>query len=251
MNHRFVVGNWKMNHGKEDISKFANAFAGNKLIGSENVHAWIAPQSLNIVHAMGELTPLGIKVGAQNCHHESSGAFTGEISAKNIYELGCEFVIVGHSERRQFFRETNLEISKKAVAAFESNLHVIYCCGETLEEREAGRTLEVIADQMKGFLTEDVISHGQHLLIAYEPVWAIGTGKTATPEQASEVHQFIKKTLGSTHKSLEDLPVLYGGSVKPSNFKDLLSREGIDGGLVGGASLKPDSFKELFDIACS
>jgi len=186
-----------------------------------------------------------VKIAAQNMHWEEKGAFTGEISPIMLCDLGVEFVILGHSERRAYFGETNEMINKKTKSALAHELKVILCVGEKLEDRESGNTENVVEDHVKGGLEgiskEEMMAN---VVIAYEPVWAIGTGKTATPEQAEEVHAFIRKLLTEMYDAevAENTTILYGGSVKPANSKALFSKENIDGGLVGGASLKADDF---------
>lgn len=192
-----------------------------------------------------------ISLGAQNMHWEDSGAFTGEISGPMLKDLGCAYVILGHSERRQFFHETNETVNKKTRAALKNGLTPIVCVGETLAERETGKTFQVIADHvtnsLKGFSEEEI----QKILIAYEPVWAIGTGKTATPEQAQEVHAAIRGLLKKNYpqETADDIVILYGGSVKPSNTKELVNQKDIDGALVGGASLDVKSFADIVRAA--
>lgn len=191
-----------------------------------------------------------IKIGAQNMYFEEKGAFTGEISPKFLKDIGCEYVILGHSERRDIFKESNELINKKLKKALSIGLKPIVCIGEHLEEREQGKTKDIIKSQFegtfKGLSKEDI----NKVVIAYEPIWAIGTGKTATPDQANEVHQYIRELLSSNYdKELsENLRIQYGGSVNPSNASELFEKENIDGGLVGGASLEADSFAKIIKV---
>ena len=184
-----------------------------------------------------------IAIGAQNLHWEDEGAFTGEVSAPMLQAVGCKYVIIGHSERRQYFGETDETVNKKIFAALKHNLLPVVCVGETLEQREKNETFKVVERQIKGAFNNITDHHWDSIVIAYEPVWAIGTGKTATPQQAQEVHKFIRGLLPAefNHK----MRILYGGSVKPENVKELMDKPDIDGGLVGGASLKVDSFIKL------
>jgi len=188
-----------------------------------------------------------ISVGAQNLYFEEKGAFTGEVSPAMVKDVGCSHVLIGHSERRQYFGEADQTVNKKIFAALKAGLLPIVCIGETLEERESNKTFDVIGKQIKEGLAGLSKDQMLKLVIAYEPVWAIGTGKTATPDQAQEVHAFIRKELGKMFdKDVADKTrILYGGSVKPENVKDLMAQKDIDGGLVGGASLKADSFTKL------
>ncbi|MEE3077933.1 MAG: triose-phosphate isomerase [Bdellovibrionota bacterium] len=234
----YIVGNWKMNQSLEEIDSFLNQIS---TLNSNN-HAWIAPQALHISKCL-EKKPGFLKVGSQNCAHEDSGAFTGELSPKSLKEIGVHFTLIGHSERRSLYGEGDDLLYKKTLKALENNLYVIFCIGETLEEREAGKVEEVLSEQLSNGL-RDIDS--KNVLIAYEPVWAIGTGVTASPEQAGEAHKFIRNYIKENMKlDAQTTPILYGGSVKPENIKELLSNEDIDGGLVGGASLKADSYINL------
>ncbi|OVE81586.1 triose-phosphate isomerase [bacterium K02(2017)] len=245
-----VVANWKMNNGLEDTIKFITEFGRSTL--PESVEVVICPPFTSIYTlsvALGEDSEL--KIGAQNCYHEKSGAYTGEISADFIREIPCEYVIVGHSERRQIFKEDNELLQKKLIRVIEAKLTPIYCVGETLDEREADKTFDVIKDQLEQALLKFDKDQISEMVFAYEPVWAIGTGKTATPELAQEVHAFIRKWIGKNFgTSYAELPrILYGGSVKPENASALMAQPDIDGALVGGASLKPEDFVEIIS-AC-
>jgi triosephosphate isomerase len=193
----------------------------------------------------------GIKLGAQNMYFEESGAFTGEISPAMIKSVGCEFVILGHSERRTIFGETNQTINKKIKAAVKHEIKPIFCIGETLDERESGVTFKVIETQVKEGLSGLSEVELANLIIAYEPVWAIGTGKNATPAQAQEVHKFIRDLISKLYSPAfaEKLVIQYGGSVKPDNSKELMSQPDIDGALVGGACLKADPFIKIIESA--
>lgn len=185
--------------------------------------------------------------GAQNCHHEASGAYTGEVSAPMLRDLGCGYVLLGHSERRQYFGETNAWLAAKVDRVLETGMQPVYCCGESLEERQADRTREIVATQLREGLMHISERALQQVVIAYEPVWAIGTGRTATPEQAQEAHGFIRTVLAEHYPGevAQAVPLLYGGSVKPSNAAGLFAQEDIDGALVGGASLKADDFMAI------
>jgi triosephosphate isomerase (TIM) len=224
-----IAGNWKMFKGPREAAEFCRALRDAAL--PEGVDAVVAPSYVSLSASVQALAGTEIGVFAQNCHWESDGAFTGEISVSILQELGVYGTIVGHSERRQYFGETDETVAKRCRAALEGSLHVIACVGETLAEREAGETDQVLRRQV-GVLEDD-----DNLVIAYEPVWAIGTGKTATPELAQQAHETIKELL--------DVPVLYGGSVKPENAAELFSQSAVDGALVGGASLDVDSFADL------
>lgn len=243
-----IVANWKMNQTKKEIQDFFTGLEGlsyNALQG----RAWIAPQALHIP-LVQKLAPNGLKVGAQNCAQKTEGAMTGEISPLALKDLGGEFVILGHSERRALFQESDELLNQKMHCALDQKLCVIFCVGETLEQREAEQTLEVIKKQLEQGLKNFPADHTAQLVVAYEPVWAIGTGKTASPEQAQEVHAAIRKMLqDGLSLDAQRIPLLYGGSVKAGNLKELLTQTDIDGGLVGGASLKPSDFKELCQIA--
>ena len=239
-----IVGNWKMN---QDLSEINNFFTALTDLKGQDCETWIAPQFLHIPTVLDQANKLGfVKVGSQNCSHEKSGAYTGDISPLAIKEIGASFTLIGHSERRAFFKEGHEVLNKKTHLAIESGLDVIFCVGETLEEREAGKTEKVVREQLLEGLKNFSASNQEKLIIAYEPVWAIGTGKTASPDQAQEVHAYIRTLL---NKELdlngENIAILYGGSVKPGNVAELLSKQDIDGGLVGGASLKAEDFKAL------
>lgn len=207
----------------------------------------VAPPFTALSAVAKTLLGTGIHIAAQNLHESPQGAFTGEVSARMIAEAGCDYVIVGHSERRTFFGEDDALLGRKVMAALTGGLKVIFCIGETLQEREAGQTVAVVERQIKDGLKALAKDDIEHLAIAYEPVWAIGTGKTATPEQAEEMHAFIRKLIAQLygHAAAEELPILYGGSVKPDNMAQLMAQQNVDGGLIGGASLEFDSFVRM------
>jgi triosephosphate isomerase (TIM) len=223
-----IAGNWKMYKGPAETAEFCLALRDEDLSGVDVV---LCPPYVSLAVAVQLLAGTEIAVAAQNVHWDSEGPFTGEISAPMLRELGVYGTLVGHSERRQLFGETDETVAKRARAALAAGLFVIACVGETEEERERGETEDVLRRQVS------VLEADDNLVLAYEPVWAIGTGKTATPQIAQEAHAHIK--------SLLDVPVLYGGSVKPGNARELLSQPTIDGALVGGASLELDSFAAI------
>jgi triosephosphate isomerase len=239
----YIVGNWKMNQSIEEIESFIKGFAMSNV---ENGRHWIAPQFVHIPLCVALAEKTHLKIGAQNASENSFGAFTGEICTRSIKEVGGHFVILGHSERRQFQKESNQLLQKKIIKSMEAGLRVIYCIGETLEEREAGKTMSVVKSQLLEGLADIKISSEDDLVIAYEPVWAIGTGKTATPFEAEEVHAYIRGLLLEKFPKFgTNMSILYGGSVKPNNIRDLLSQPNINGALVGGASLKAEDFIQL------
>lgn len=240
---KLMVGNWKMNQNTHECRDFFFEF--NKRFSGKR-EAWIAPQSLYIqmCHELG--FKAHVKVGGQNCSEHKNGAYTGEVSPTFLKDVGAHFVILGHSERRQYFGETSRSLNAKVRSALNENLVVIYCVGETLAEREANQTLSLIEDQLNQGLNDLSQANAQNLVVAYEPVWAIGTGKTATPAQAQEVHAHIRNVLKAKFPAFgEKVQILYGGSVKPDNVEELLAQKDIDGGLVGGASLKYKDFLAL------
>lgn len=241
-----IIANWKMNHGVEDSLKFFAQFTRQPL-NLAGVDIVICPPFTSLYTAGVALQDTGIALGAQNCHFEDTGAYTGEVSAAFLRELGCDYVIVGHSERRQIFGETNADIAKKLAKALEHNVTPIFCVGETDEERKAEKTFRVIEKQMQEGLARLDREAASRVVLAYEPVWAIGTGNTATPEQAGEVHAFIRGLLHKAYGTAVggQARILYGGSVKPDNICSLMNQPDIDGGLVGGASLKADQFVEI------
>jgi triosephosphate isomerase len=243
MRTKLIAGNWKMNKDIHETVDLVNGIKErlNGLYG--NIGVVICPPFVSLVVASGLLKGTRIKLGAQNMHHQNDGAFTGEISAMMLKSVGCDYVILGHSERRQYFKETNEFINLKVKQALSSNLTPIVCVGETLEERESGVTDQIITTQVKGVLSGLTIQDIEKIVVAYEPVWAIGTGKTATPDQANQVHKLIRKLVAQLYSwaVAEKLIIQYGGSVNPQNAFELLSQPDIDGALVGGACLKADS----------
>ena len=237
-----MVGNWKMNKTVKDCADFFEHF--NKNFGGKR-DAWIAPQAIHFP-IVEELKAVDVKAGLQNCSDFVDGAYTGEISPRSLKDMNGHFVILGHSERRQYFAETSKSINRKIKLALSEKLAVIYCVGETLHEREANSTLSVIEDQLHQGLSDLGHCNEDNLLIAYEPVWAIGTGKTASPAQAQAVHAHIRAILLEKFPAFgQKVRILYGGSVKPDNVEELLAQKDIDGGLVGGASLKAQDFLAL------
>ncbi len=251
MRKKIIAGNWKMNM---DLSETVELISGIKNgLNFEELDAGVIVcppfTSLETARELAKGTP--IKVGAQNMFYEESGAFTGEISAKMLKSVGCEYVILGHSERRAIFGESNEWINKKITKALSEELNVIFCVGETLEERESGVMEKILKTQITEGLAEISAEQMKNVIIAYEPVWAIGTGKTATPEQAEAAHKFIRDLIAELYDNsvAENLTIQYGGSVKPNNAADLLSQPNIDGALVGGAALKADSFTEIIKAA--
>ncbi|MFP4069144.1 MAG: triose-phosphate isomerase [Verrucomicrobiota bacterium] len=245
-----IAGNWKMNLNAAEGAELAEAVVG--LVGTQtDVTVCLCPPYTSLDAVSKVVNESNVQLGGQNMHFEASGAYTGEISAEMLRHLYCNFVILGHSERRQYFGETDAIVNKKTLAALEANLKPIVCIGETLEERDAGKVNEVIQTQTEGALAGVTAEHAEQLVIAYEPVWAIGTGKTATPEMAEEVHAEIRKLLAGLIGSgaAEKVRILYGGSMKPENADELLAQKNIDGGLIGGASLKANAFAGIVESA--
>jgi triosephosphate isomerase (TIM) len=233
-----IAGNWKMYKGPEETADFCRALR-DQLEWVDDVDIAVCPPFVSLSAAVQALAGTNIAVAAQNVHWAAEGAFTGEISAPMLFELGVYGAIVGHSERRQYFGESDEGVARRAHAALEAGLWVIACVGESAEEREAGETELVLKLQTQAIA--DAVGPHDQLAIAYEPVWAIGTGNTATPDQAQDAHAFIRSRL--------DVPTLYGGSVKPENAAELLAQPDIDGALVGGASLDVASFSAICKAA--
>ena len=246
MRRTIIAGNWKMNNTVAEAVDLAN--------GLKDLVKDVDDKEIVLCPPFTALSPLcrclaqsNLKVGAQDLYWEQKGAYTGEISPLMLKEIGCEYVIIGHSERRAYFAETNETVNKKAKAALSSGLKPIICVGEKLEEKEKGLTEEVVKDHLENGLQDIDSEEVLQAVIAYEPVWAIGTGKTATPGQAQEVHRFIRQLLKNIYGEdiARQIRIEYGGSVKPDNAADLLAQPDIDGALVGGASLDAQSFSEI------
>ena len=248
MRKPIIAGNWKMNKTKAEALSFAQEVKG-AIPSKDKVESVICAPDLFLDSLIQETEGTDLFIGAQNMYHEESGAFTGETSPVALKDIGAEFVIIGHSERRELFGETDSSVNKKVHAAFKHQLKPILCVGETLEERESNKTSEVVTTQvttaLKG-LSEDEV---KATIIAYEPIWAIGTGKTASSEDANETCGVIRKVVQDTlsEAAAASIRIQYGGSVKPANIKELLSQSDIDGALVGGASMDPSSFLQLVE----
>ncbi len=245
MRNKVIAGNWKMN---KDVFEAADLINGlKKSLEKAKAEVIICPPFTSLVVAQQLLKGSAIKLGAQDVSVHDDGAYTGEISVKMLKSVGCEYVIVGHSERRQYFHESNELINQKAKKVLASGMKSIICVGETLDEREKDITDKIITAQVKGVLAGLTQTDLDRVIIAYEPVWAIGTGKTATTQQAEDVHQLIRKLVAQLYSwaIAEKLIIQYGGSVKPENAKELLNQADIDGALVGGACLKAESFSAI------
>lgn len=248
MRKAIIAGNWKMNNTIEESVKLINQLK--PLVKEATSEVVVCPPTICLQAVKKAVEGTNIKVGAQNMHFEESGAFTGETSPIMLKELGVEYVILGHSERRQYFGETDEALNKKMHKAFQHNLIPILCIGETLEERETNITEEVLEKQIKLDLDGLTAEQVANIIIAYEPIWAIGTGKTATSEQAEETISFIRKTLKEmfNEEASEKTRIQYGGSVKPSTIKEQMAKPNIDGGLIGGASLKAEEFAAIVNF---
>ncbi len=248
MSRKIVAGNWKMNKNlveAESLLEELNSFASS---WEEDVRVIISPPSLYLSQLAANASSK-IHVAGQNCHSEISGAYTGEVSAEQLKSSKVNFCIIGHSERRQYFGETDASVNAKTKACLRAGITPIVCVGESLEERESDRAYEVVGTQLKGALSELNDAEIESCVIAYEPVWAIGTGKTASSDQAQEIHQFIRKELASrtSPEVANKISILYGGSCKPSNAQELFAQPDVDGGLIGGASLNAADFNAIIN----
>jgi triosephosphate isomerase len=243
---KIIAGNWKMNKTIAEALTLVKGIQA-ELDGCKEVEVVVCPPFTALKSVSDVLTGSQIKLGCQNMSSENDGAYTGEISHTMLKELFVKYVILGHSERRQYYKETDFWVNKKVKKALETNLRPIVCVGEKLEDREAGNTEKVIEAQVRGSLADITAEQFENVVVAYEPVWAIGTGKTATSEQAQEVHAFIRGIIRDMvgEKAAKGLRIQYGGSMKASNAKELLSQPDIDGGLIGGAALEARSFIDI------
>jgi triosephosphate isomerase len=246
MRKKIIAGNWKMNKTIAEALTLVKGIQA-ELDGCKEVEVVVCPPFTALKSVSDVLTGSQIKLGCQNMSSENDGAYTGEISHTMLKELFVKYVILGHSERRQYYKETDFWVNKKVKKALETNLRPIVCVGEKLEEREAGNTEKVVEAQVRGSLADITAEQFENVVVAYEPVWAIGTGKTATSEQAQEVHAFIRGIIRDMvgEKAAKGLRIQYGGSMKASNAKELLSQPDIDGGLIGGAALEARSFIDI------
>jgi triosephosphate isomerase len=248
MRKQIVAGNWKMNKNVNESVQLADEIATKvKDLALKNTRVIVTPTFVNLSAVVNVTKGSAVEVAAQNMHQASSGAFTGEISAEMLTSLGLRVVILGHSERREYFGETDALLAEKVNAALENNLEVIFCFGEVLEDRKSGNHFAVVESQIKNGLFHLPANKWSSIVLAYEPVWAIGTGETASPEQAQEMHAFIRKIVEEKYDAqvAANVSILYGGSVKPSNAKEIFSKEDVDGGLIGGAALNADNFIAL------
>lgn len=241
-----LAGNWKMYKTIKEATALAEGLK-TKVGSVTDRQIIICPTYVSLLSVSEVIKGSALKLGAQNMYWEDKGAFTGEISPPMLKDVGCSYVIIGHSERRQFFGETNQTVNRKMAKAFQSGLIPIVCIGESLEEREKGSTLKILETQLREGIKDLGEKELNDLIVAYEPVWAIGTGKTATPQQAEEAHSFIRTVIGQIYNKTgaEQVRILYGGSVKPENIKELMAQSNIDGALVGGASLEIESFSKI------
>ncbi len=251
MRRFLIAGNWKMNAGPTEAKKLADEIAETWNGKSPKSEVLICPPFVSIPFVVKSFRDTALKTGAQNVHSESNGAFTGEISTEMLQELTCEYVITGHSERREFFGETDAVVAAKTKRVVTNELKAIVCVGEKLEERKNDSHRDVVKFQLEAVINSIDNEYASDLVIAYEPVWAIGTGETASPEQAQEMHKFIRSILSDfwSETIADNIRILYGGSMKPGNAKELLSQPDVDGGLIGGASLDSSSFNEIITIA--
>ncbi|PSG86379.1 triose-phosphate isomerase [Aurantibacter aestuarii] len=242
MRKHIVAGNWKMNNNLAQTQDLITALKHQNI--SSDAEVMIAPSFTNLYSAFETLKDHPVEVIAQNMHFAEHGAYTGEVSASMLESVGVKTVILGHSERRAYFGETDDILAKKVDAAFAANLRVIFCFGEELADRKSGNEESVVASQIKNALFHLDASAFKNIVLAYEPVWAIGTGETASPEQAQDMHKFIRKTLNDKYGEdvADQMSILYGGSVKPNNAKEIFSKPDVDGGLIGGAALNADDF---------
>ena len=254
MNRRYrktiIAGNWKMNKTATETKKFAEELKA-IMPRAKWCESVVCVPYVNIPAALKAFKDMRVSIGAENLYYEPSGAFTGEVSADMLKDLGVKYVIIGHSERRQYFGETDIIVNKKVHAALEAGLHPIICVGESLEQREMDVTMELIALQVKSALSGVSAEKARKCIIAYEPIWAIGTGKTATSEQAGEVCSNIRATIRSLYgaRVARSVTIQYGGSMNPKNAAELLAQPDIDGGLIGGAALKPEQFVDIINAA--
>lgn len=242
MRRPFIAANWKMNKTTSETREFISSFIP-AVKDVTDVDIVIAPPFTSLAVAAEKLKDTRVILAAQDVFYEDKGAFTGEVSPLMLIDIGCRYVIIGHSERRQYFNETDEVVNRKIKAAKKAGLKIIFCIGEFLEEREAGKTYDVLQREIKnGLYGADT----ENIVIAYEPIWAIGTGKTATPEQAQEAHAYIRERLrGIYGNKADDICIIYGGSVTPENIDSLMACKDVDGALVGGASLKVESFVRI------
>lgn len=240
MRRKIIAGNWKMNNTPGEAVKLINELK--PLVANDEVDVVFCVPAISIIPAVEAVKGTNIKIGAQNMHFEESGAYTGEIAPNMLTEAGAEYVIIGHSERREYFAETDETVNKKVLKAFEHGLTPIICCGESLKQREQGITIDFVRQQVKIAFLNVTKEQAMKAVIAYEPIWAIGTGKVATPEQAEEVCKAIRQCIGEIYdaETAEAIRIQYGGSVTAASAYELFTQENIDGGLVGGASLKAD-----------
>jgi triosephosphate isomerase (TIM) len=246
MRRPVIAGNWKMYKTISETRVFFDGLIP-QIQDADHCDIVVAPAFTALAAAAEEVAGTRVAISAQDVYWEKDGAFTGEVAARMLVDVGCAYTIIGHSERRQFFAETDETVNKKVRAAISGGLEAIVCVGETLAERDAGNALDIVRRQVRNGLAQLTESDLSPIIVAYEPVWAIGTGRTATPDIAAEMHGEIRRTIGEIWgpKSAESMRVLYGGSVKPNNISELMQREDIDGALVGGASLDPDSFAAI------
>ncbi len=242
MRSKIVAGNWKMNKTLSQTLVLITELSAK--LPNTGAEVMVAPTYVNLAGAVTELGNSKIEVIAQNMHFAENGAFTGEISADMLLDIGIKTVIIGHSERRAYFGETDEILAKKVTAALGKNLRVMFCFGEELQDRKSGNHFNIVESQLKNGLFSLDSQAWKNIILAYEPVWAIGTGETASPDQAQEMHQFIRKTISEAYDNAiaGNVSILYGGSVKPSNAEEIFSKPDVDGGLIGGASLVADDF---------
>ena len=247
MRKNIVAGNWKMNTTVPEGIELAKAVVAKSAEVPAEVKLIIATPFTHLYPVAEVVKGSVVGLSAENCADHTKGAYTGEVSADMIASVGCEYTILGHSERRQYYTETDEKLVEKTKLALAAGLKVILCVGENLDEREAGKHFDVCEAQIKNVLYNFTAEDMKNIIVAYEPVWAIGTGKTATSEQAEEIHAFIRKTIADKFGAevADDTTILYGGSCKPSNAKELFAQPDIDGGLIGGASLKADDFIQI------
>ena len=249
MRKKIVAGNWKMNKTLQEGVALAEELNNVLAADKPNCDVVICTPFIHLAPVAGIINAEVIGLGAENCADKVSGAYTGEVSAAMVKSTGAQYVILGHSERRAYYGETAEILKEKVNLALENGLKVIFCIGEVLEERESGKQNEVVEAQLAGSLFDLTAEQFANIILAYEPVWAIGTGKTATAEQAEEMHAFIRGVIAGKFgaEAAENVSILYGGSCKPSNAKEIFSKENVDGGLIGGAALKAADFKGIID----